>query len=166
MPLTKEIAIDQIRTAFREIRLGKGIGLFEAQAIDGGMDEVTQKAYRAQDETEDWEAIPIEKLDRYYASLSFFDAEGMRFHLPAYLIANLLGSLTTATPYFYITHLETNDYLSDYSRSKLALFSKEQRAAVRDYLMLVRDLPNFEFSRPEIDSALQGYWAKERTDIP
>jgi hypothetical protein len=55
----------------------------QAQAIDDYEDEATCGRHLQDDEKEDWSRIPIEGLNRCNSSLSFFDAEGMRFHLPA-----------------------------------------------------------------------------------
>jgi len=38
------------------------------------------------DEKMNWENIPSSELERCNSSLSFFDAKGMRFHLPAFMI--------------------------------------------------------------------------------
>src|SRR5436190_8367262 len=78
-----------IEAAFAGVTLGGGVGLQEAQGLDDYADDETRAAYRADDEKDDWHRIPAEALQRCNSSLSFFDAEGMRFHLPAYLLADL-----------------------------------------------------------------------------
>lgn len=85
----REALIDKIFSAFEGVELGGGVGLYEAQAIDyhASLDE--RKEYRSQDETQKWINIPVSKLFRYWDSPSFFDAEGMRFHLPMYLLIEL-----------------------------------------------------------------------------
>ena len=93
-----------VRRAFQGVTLGKGVGLRQGQGLDDYADERTLASYRAQDEKHDWSAIPVADLDRCYSSLSFFDADGMRFHLPAYLIADLEGSLQTADVLFHLVY--------------------------------------------------------------
>jgi hypothetical protein len=78
-----------IEAAFAGVTLGKGIGLHEGQGLDDYEDAATCAAYRAKDEKEDWHRISAEALIRCHSSLSFFDAEGMRFHLPAFLLDDL-----------------------------------------------------------------------------
>jgi hypothetical protein len=85
MALTKQEVASHIREAFHGVTLGNGIGLLEGQGLDDYEDEATRKAYRERDEKHDWERIPVEALNRCQSSLSFFDAEGMRFHLPAFI---------------------------------------------------------------------------------
>jgi hypothetical protein len=160
--LSKETVIEEIQAAFQGVRLGGGVGLFEAKAIDGHMDEATQRAYRAQDEKEDWTTISAEKLDRYHDSPCFFDAEGMRFHLPAFLIADLRGELKSAThPLFHLVRINGSDHLAEYRKSQLALLSRDQRAAIRSYLILLKDHPDHVHECPDIDAALQGYWKEK-----
>ncbi len=151
MSLTKQEVGAHIREAFRGVRLGSGVGLLEGQAIDDYADDATRKAYREQDEKNDWQRISVDALNRCNSSLSFLDAEGMRFHLPAFLIAELNGELNV-DPIFHLTQLD------DYAKSKLATLSSEQRKAVREFLLFLRDDPDYEFDRPQIERALSDYW--------
>jgi hypothetical protein len=148
---TKQEVASHIREAFRGVTLGSGIGLLEGQGLDDHENEATCRAYREQDEKHNWERIPIEALNRCHSSLSFFDAEGMRFHLPAFLIAELNGDMDVGAV-FHLTHLD------DYARSKLVTLSSEQRKAVREFLLCLQDAPDYEFDRPQIERALSEYW--------
>ena len=74
----KQVA-ELIRAAFRDVRLGDGIGLMQGKGLDDYADKKTVVKYRLQDEKDDWSKIPAEKLNDCHSSLSFFDAEGMRF---------------------------------------------------------------------------------------
>lgn len=140
-----------IREAFAGVKLGGGVGLQQAQGLDDYADEATCARYRVDDEKDDWSQIPVEKLNRCNSSLSFFDAEGMRFHLPAYLIAELRGLYGFGMA-FPLTHL------SDYSKGQFALLSSEQRRAVRAFLLHLRDDLEYQFERPQIIRALDEFW--------
>ena len=137
-----------IREAFAGVKLGQGVGLMQAQGLDDYADDKTLAAYRAQDEKDDWSRIPVEKLNQCYSSPSFFDAEGMRFHLPAYLIADLRGEYGFGMT-FALTHKV--DCLSRYT-----LLDPAQRAAVRAYLLFMAS--DDDFGRRDIRRALDGYW--------
>jgi hypothetical protein len=149
----KEIAA-LIREAFRGVTLGRGVGLWEGQALDDYADEATRHRYRECDEKHDWERIPVDSLNRCQSSLSFFDAEGMRFHLAAFLIAEL-ESRADVGCVFHLTHLD------DYAKSKLTALSREQTKAVREFLLFLRDLPDYEFDRAQIERALSDYWTSD-----
>ena len=90
MPADKIKLISEIKEAFKNVLLDGGIGLSEADAIDGYRDETLKAACRAKDEKLDWNSIPSCELNNYYTSLNFFDAKGMRFHLPAFMISDNL----------------------------------------------------------------------------
>jgi len=140
-----------IRKAFRSVQLGNGVGLMHAQGLDDYADRQTLAEYRSKDEKDDWSSIPVSALNNCYSSLSFFDAEGMRFHLPAYLIADLEGTYDHDVV-FHLTYSE-NDAMSRFS-----LLADAQRHAVRQFLLLRLSNPDCEFERPMIESALAKYW--------
>jgi len=143
--------ITTISTAFRGVTLGDGVGLQQAQGLDDYEDEETCAAYREGDEKEEWQAISSDELFRCNSSLSFFDAEGMRFHLPAYLVSALRGEDDWATS--HLTQLDAH------GRSYFSALSPSQRLAVREYLLLVREDEDHQFDRAEIDQALDSYWS-------
>ncbi|TXT25170.1 MAG: hypothetical protein FD138_2983 [Planctomycetota bacterium] len=140
-----------IKNAFHGVTLGNGVGLLQGQGLDDYADYKTLAEYRSQDEKEDWSRIPVEALTRCHSSLSFFDAEGMRFHLPAFLIADLEGTLGQEV-IFTLTHLAHG------IESRFDLLSLAQREAVRELLLLRRSETIFEFERREIEAALEAYW--------
>jgi hypothetical protein len=141
-----------IEAAFSGVTLGGGIGLQEAQGLDDYADAETLAAYRAKDEKDDWRRIPTAALRQCYSSLSFFDAEGMRFHLPAYLIADLRGEYGNDMA-FCLTQTCREDH---YFR----LLSLGQRQAVRAFLLHILDDGDYQSDRPHILGALDGYWSE------
>lgn len=141
-----------IEAAFAGVTLGGGVGLQEAQGLDDYADAATCAAYRANDEKDDWHRIPAEALNHCNSSLSFFDAEGMRFHLPAYLLADLRGDYGCGMA-FCLT--QSHDYDCYFS-----LLSEAQRQAVRAFLLHILDDPDYEFDRPHILRALDDYWTE------
>jgi hypothetical protein len=148
----KDRVLGLVRKAFEGVKLGEGVGLRQGQGVDDYADECTLASYRAQDEKDDWSAIPIADLDRCYSSLSFFDADGMRFHLPAYLVADLKGCLQTADPLFHLV------YMADGAASRFDRLTPSQREAVREFLLLRLSDPHGEFEHPLIEAALRDYW--------
>jgi hypothetical protein len=139
-----------IVAAFDGVKLGGGVGLQEAQGLDDYADAATRAAYRLSDEKDDWSRIPVEALGRCNSSLSFFDAEGMRFHLPAFLLADLRGEFHFGMA-FCLTQI------GDYERY-FSLLSVAQRMAVRAFLLHILDESDYRFDRPHILRALDEYW--------
>jgi hypothetical protein len=152
-PKTDEI-IKVITKAFETVELGNGVGLFQAQAIDDYKSEAEQQKVRLSDEKQDWRLISIADLNKCNSSLSFFDAEGMRFHLPAFLIAELKGEYNFGLE-FCLTHM------SEYSQSQFSLLNLEQREATREVLNYMFNLEPESFFSIDIVNALLGFWSEE-----
>ena len=146
----KEVVKETIRLAFLDVRLGDGVGLYEAQGLDDYLSEEACARYRALDETADWTVIAPERLNACNSSLSFFDAQGMRFHLPAYLIADLDGEYGFGMD-FCLT-------MSSSMEDRFGLLDQEQRKAVRAFLRYILDEPEYSHRRESIQAALSGYW--------
>ncbi len=85
----KSDLIQEINDVFQGVKLEDGIGLWEAQGLDDYATEEECKKLRVRDEKEDWSKIPLTDLYQCSSSLSFFDAKGMRFHLPQFLLFDL-----------------------------------------------------------------------------
>jgi hypothetical protein len=144
---------NQIRQAFQGVTLGHGIGLLQAQAIDDYESELRIAEARSKDETKDWSLIRYSDLKRFVSSLSYFDAEGMRFHLPAFMIADLEG---TPMPEFILFSLS---YALHNNMDKFLCLNESQRHAVREYLLLyLAERNDDDFYRPTIENALAEYW--------
>jgi hypothetical protein len=143
--------IEQIRAAFSGVRLENGIGLMEGRGIDDHEDASTCAKYRTTDEKEDWQKIPVAQLIRCHSSLSFFDPKGMRFHLPAFLIAEMEGTMSHNTE-FHLYHL------NEYGLSKFVLLSKEQRAAITACMQEMLTDSEYLYSHELLADAINEYW--------
>ena len=148
------IVAQLIRDAFASVTLGNGVGLWQGQALDDYADAATIAEHRTGDEKDDWTLLTIDDLNRCHSSLCFFDADGMRFHIPAFLLAELEGTLGNGVM-FNLTEL------SDYGRSQFSALNSAQRTAIRQFLLIFKDDPDFEFERPSIERALTEYWTPE-----
>lgn len=149
--MMEEIQV-QIECAFANITLGEGIGLWQAQGIDDYKSSGECIALRQHDQKLDWSKIPIQDLNDCYSSLSFFDAEGIRFHLPAFLLADLRGEC----------HFDLAFYLcGSYDQiQKFAMLNQQQYQAVRAYLRWIAHDRDSEFDRDMILKELKdGYWS-------
>ncbi|PQO43436.1 DUF6714 family protein [Blastopirellula marina] len=139
--------IDFIRDAFRGVPLGDGIGLRQAEGLDDYASAEQLAQYREQDERLDWSQISPAMLAACESSLRYFDAAGMRFHLPAFVIRQLSGP--------HQRHLDVPLIYPDPKRH--ALLTTMQREAVRRYLTFVYKC----YEDPEdtdVPAALAGYW--------
>jgi hypothetical protein len=141
----------EIHRAFDEVKLGDGIGLWEAQAIDDYQGKEEQQKNRAKDEKENWQNIPVEALNACFSSPCFFDAEGMRFHLPAFIIAEI-DDVYNFDFVFTLTHL------TDYTLSQFSLLNKTQKTAVTKFLRWCLEKDSYRYSWTKIERAIHEYW--------
>jgi len=61
----------------------------------------------------DWSALEPEFLDGHYSAPSFFSEAGLRFFLPAFMVADVRGMLKTADPVFHLTYGFSDNSLED-----------------------------------------------------
>lgn len=148
--MRKQDVLTEIRLAFSDVTLGEGIGLWEAQAIDDYQTKEIQNKNREKDEKEDWSALSFDDLQRCHSSLSFFDAAGMRFHLPAFIIASVDNKVND--PVYHLTQLD------DYAKSKLTALNQAQRKSIVSYLNWCLGQEDYVFEHPAIRMALSEYW--------
>jgi hypothetical protein len=83
--------VDLVCEAFNGVELEDGMGLRESDGVDDYAGPEELKQLRAMDEKHDWRKIPPELLTQCNAAPSFLDGKGMRFHTPAFLVAELKG---------------------------------------------------------------------------
>jgi hypothetical protein len=151
-----ERLIEQIRAAFAGVELGGGIGLWRGQGLDDyWYPECIPPGIYPKDETRDWSAIQVKHLNACHSSLSFFDAAGFRFHIPAFMIADLEETYEMGGVEFSLTHFDIRDY------ERYALLNGPQRRAVRAYLLFLVEEQDGSLFRPRILHALETYWTEE-----
>jgi hypothetical protein len=142
-----------------------------------------------------WREIEAGFLDDHGAALNFFSEAGLRFFLPAYLVADLQEQLYTAEPLFQMTHgffdmtvkthIRGQDFLInsgkstllnprrygamtwfDYARYRLSVFTREEAGAVVAYLRFKRDAASTDFEKEQIDAALYAFWLERAQSAP
>ena len=143
--------VGQVTEAFEGVKLGMGVGLFEGQAIDNYDGDEERAKLREKDEKEDWRRIESMDLIDCHSSLSFFDALGMRFHLPAFICSELKGEFGEGLDI-------TLSGLNDWNRPKFGLLSSQQQSAVSTFLEFLAQDADSEFSRESIERDLVEYW--------
>ena len=126
--LIREKLISEIKLAFKGVKLGNGVGLYEAMGIDDYLPRSEQLQLRLKDEKYYWSNISFSNIQDRSSSLSFFDAEGMRFHLPQFMIYDIISNHDTAL--FTLSYkLDTLE-----STNKFYLLNETQILAIIHYL--------------------------------
>ncbi|WAC42543.1 DUF6714 family protein [Pedobacter sp. SL55] len=129
--------VQKIQAAFNNVKLEDGIGLWEAQGLDNYANEEELAKLRAKDERLNWENLSYQDLTQCESSLSFFDAKGMRFCLPRFLIFDLLATeiqqlqnLSAPEVVFTLTH----ELDSEYQLRRFSLFNSNQIKCIIEFL--------------------------------
>lgn len=166
LKIVKQHLIEQIEEAFINIKLEDGIGLWEGQGLDDYATPEECKKLREKDEKEDWHKISVINLYKCNSSLSFFDAKGMRFHLPQLLLLGLdvfekeenelhkKGGLKSGyCPDLFFTL--TYNLESDYSINRFSALNNEQIKCVLKY---------FEYKIQEREAYYKEFGIKSKKD--
>jgi hypothetical protein len=158
--MTKEELITEIRMAFKGVELEDGIGLWEAQGIDDYADEKTIIELRGKDERKNWSNIPYRELAICESSVAFFDAKGMRFCLPQFLILDIIEEdlfkeeeINSPDIVFILGH----ELDGEYQKNRFSLFDIRQIQCVVEYLAYKLQQNNPD---AELDSTIQKWKQK------
>ena len=186
----KEAVIKEIRTAFGE-NAYPGDGFLQG-SFDGCEPAEVMAPFKGR---ADWQNIDSALLDGCYEALSFFSEAGLRFFLPAYLIADIREELHTAEPFFVLVHgfsdvsikHQTNTHVFirqtgktafvnpqryggmtfyDYACYRLSVFTREEAGAIVTYLRYKREVDPYHMQAEEIDAALREYWLERTKSAP
>lgn len=140
-----------------------------------------------------WQDVPPEFLDQRAGALHFFSEAGLRFFLPAFLIADVRGELKYADPLFTVTSGFTDISIEitkkdrkfviksgrsqlmnprlygamtslDYARYRLCIFTREEASAIVKYLEYKKGLEEME--RERIEAALNDFWRERARAAP
>jgi hypothetical protein len=163
---------DRIRAAFANVRLGSGVSLRQAHAIDDHLENLSEDEFAAlprSEVTEDWAQVPDEELAQ--DDIAHLDAEGLRYYLPALMLwlldyhdnkddwlrdqgadLTVIGTLSALAPSAEIREYRFSIYDS---------FSAEQRTAIAAYVESLPRLVRLEADDAELlAGSLDHYWKR------
>ncbi len=162
----------QIEKAFAAVEFPGDWNLVNSR--EGDEPYLLEEEFKGRD---NWHILNSAFIDRapdgYGSALSFFSDEAFHFYLPAFLLADLDGSLQQADPVFHLTHglddvsrnvkINPRRYgertWSDFARHKFAMFNREEATAIVAYLTYKRDSDTITtLEKNQIDEALRNYW--------
>ena len=149
--LPADILISKIIETFKDVKLKGGVGLNEAQGLDDYADKETLIELNRKDEKDNWQKIPSKELNRCHSSLSFFDQNGMRFHLPAYMIVDIKDEYDFDMAFHLID-------LSNYSREQLSALLPKEKKVISLFLEYIYDKEEYRYNKSEIQKSLETYW--------
>ena len=144
---------DQITEAFKGVTLDDGMSLQEANYLDAPTAEGLQTRHLG--ERNSWEAVCSDQL-RISGLGGFWhlDKLGLKFHLPAFMIADLQGKLECCLPYKLYNRSQQRDDLA-------GMLDPGQKDAVIAYLNLCLRWDIYENEEPQIGDSLDTFWRRK-----
>ncbi|WP_406694524.1 DUF6714 family protein [Singulisphaera sp. Ch08] len=150
--------IQQIHIAFADVVLSGGETIHQAhlEGIFGRGERWI--AAGEKDPESDWSEVPGWKLEQGASTLSFFDVEGWRFHIPAFMCWSLQNWRTTdsTTPESVIWNLDFEEHWSKRYES----LNRAQSEAVYDFL----EFFDRYSGQDDAGKAIRSYWHQFRKD--
>lgn len=162
-----------IREAFADVRLGGGVSLRQAAAIDDYLEGWSQAEFDRLPElevTDDWTAIPEEELRT--ENVAHLDPEGLRYYLPA-LMLWLLDHYDDAAERLYALDTDmtvigtigalapSNEFRKHRYGNYDSFFSAQQRRAIAAYVAALPGLVALDWEDATlVKRSLRDYWGQ------
>ncbi len=158
--LDKKKVLKQLEEAFKGITLEDGVSLGETIELDDFRKIPKDSIARGNDETNDWKELTRRKDFQktcWNGGVTFFDAKGFRFHLPAYLTLDLRSNVLGD-----ITQLVISNLTKPHKEREegFTIFSEQQRAAVYNAVMYIHKYEIYPLNEEEY-SGLHRYWGSK-----
>ena len=148
-----------IRDAFAGVRLGNGVSLSIAELIDAWAAPAIIDRLFGTEPYEDWASIPMAELDRA-ETIAHFDAEGLRYYLPA-LMLKLLDDYEPSEMWCIGT-IGALDQRRGHPLGFLDLLSTKQRRAIALYVKALPDLVKLDREdAARVSRAFRDVWSRE-----
>jgi hypothetical protein len=123
-----QYVLDRILRAFAKVQLGDGLSIRQTKIIDDHGPIEAYKAARARDACSDWKAICDEVIENHHG-VAFLDAQGLVYHLPAYMSFALRNYRTSKT-----CSIDFTIYALGRKGEYFDLLTASQKAAIRHFL--------------------------------
>lgn len=148
--MTKDELIKMIEDAFDGVEQPQDVTLYVAEAIDeyryNDLDEERKKDFFGR-----WQDIPLKHIEECQAALSYVTPIGMRFYLPAYMIAELNERRVTSHALSTLDHCPNNI-------ERFSLFNKEQLRVCALFVKFYADDKSKLFNADWAQKKLDRYW--------
>lgn len=155
----KEDLAGRIAEAFGGVELGNGLSLHQAWAMDllRPPEEVLEA--RALDTEKNWQDIPDDAVEQFHYALTFMDPEGLRFHLPRYMIYGL------EHPGLDAPAVDAAVYACDFGEDpdqevvkQFNAMSRTQMECIAQFLVFVAGASDEHFDTMVAAIALEAFW--------
>jgi hypothetical protein len=144
----------EIQEAFKNVKLDGGLTIHQAELEGAFTDQKTKLEARNKDPELFWWEVPDWKIENSHAALSFFDKDGFKFYMPAFMtwiLKNGKKSRVVTTDCF-INSLVPPSFTFNYISLALSL---AQKHAVCRFLNFIKKY----YPHTKAKKALEYYWS-------
>lgn len=157
--MEKDALIAEITAAFDGVQREEGVSLREGEVLDEYGDAEQLAAARALDTDTRWQDVSDDDLWKYNISLTYFDAKGFRYYLPAYMTYDIRHWGQDkfdgfVLPYLILTRLTKTGRYS-FTMERFSLITPPQGKAICSFLLF---LVQHGYSFVDAPDALAEYW--------
>ena len=151
--------IQEIETAFKDVELKDGIGIYEADEIDmGSSPKIIQKGNNKDRMWwKSWKDIEDKYVASYSSVMDFMDSQGIKWALPAYMIYSIKhykeGSFSVDTTLYTLER-------GALGHDKQDLFTLEQKKTIAHFLQYMIEIGDEWVDAESAKAALDKEWGK------
>ena len=159
--------LKETRVAFGSVQRGNGITLHQAQAIDDYAGPEQELAARRLDTDRKWEDVPEQDIVRHYTALTFLDADGFRYYIPAYMSFAVKHYKCGSFDFLILDHilyaLNPGDgpELPEWKIEQFEILDEGQKEVVCRFLHFMKDeAEDYLIGHSDAEQALEKYWGQ------
>lgn len=161
--LSRDEVEAKIKSAFARVTLGKGVSIRQSVVIDNcgeGCSDLEFRSLPMSEETSDWLSVSDAELE--IACIGHFDADGLRYYLPALLLSinrNYDGTSLRVIGTIMALYPKANDM--KYHLERYKLLNEKQRKAITSWLANSPNFVQFKYDEPkELNRAIRNFWGQ------
>ncbi len=154
-----EAPLQEIHAVFGEAELGDGLSLHQAGAMDLMLTAEEVELSRRLDSETRWQDIPDSKVEEFHYALTFMDPEGLRFHLPRFMVYSLEHpGLDSPAVDAAVYACDFGDDMADEVLAQFNAMSRRQMRTIANFLVFVAESKDEDYDVLVAAMAVESFW--------
>ena len=151
--------IAEIEDAFGKEELGDGLSMHQAGAMDLLLEPEEVLQARALDPEARWQDIPDERVDEFHYALTYMDPEGLRFHLPRFMVFALENpGLDSPAVDAAVYACDFGEEMKQEVLAQFNAMSRNQMRTIAHFLVHVAEAKDEDYDVMIAAIALESFW--------
>ena len=154
-----EALFQEVHAVFGKVELGDGLSLHQAGAMDLMLSAEEVRQSRRLDTETRWQDIPDSKVEEFHYALTFMDPEGMRFHLPRFVVYSLEHpGLDSPAVDAAVYACDFGDDVDDQVLGQFNAMSRRQMRTIANFLVFVAESKDEDYDILVAAMAVEAFW--------